>query len=85
MEIKEPSSPKKPHVSISNLMEVIRIKKYKETDIKVSQSLGLPLSTVNYIWNKFQKTYMIEDIKQSGRPREVSEKEGKKLIEEAQI
>ena len=63
MEIEEPSTPKKPRVFLSDRMEVIRLKKNKETDIKVSQSLYLPFSTVNYIWNKYQKTGMVEDIK----------------------
>ena len=78
MEIEEPSNPKKPRVSLSDRMEVINLKKNKETDIKVSQSLDLSFSTVNYIWNTYQKTGMVEDIKQSDRPREVSIKQENK-------
>ena len=49
MEIEEPSTPKKPRVSLPARMEVIRLKKNIEIDIKSSHSLDFLLSTVNYI------------------------------------
>jgi len=63
-------------VPLADHLEIIKRKKKEETDLKVSQSLSLS-SSVNYIWNKFKKISMIKDIKQPGRPREVSGREEK--------
>ncbi len=85
MEIEEPSSSKKPRVPLSDRLEIIKMKKNGETDLKVSQSLSLSPSIVNYIWNKFKNTGTVEDIKPTGRPREVHVKEEKLLIEAVQV
>jgi len=85
MERGKPSSQKKRSEPLIDRLEIIRREKNEEkTNLRVSQSLGLSSSTINYIWNKLKKTGMIEDIKKPGRPREVFEREEKMLIEEVQ-
>ena len=54
MEIEEPSTPKKPRVSLSDRMEVIRLKKNKETDIN-------PKSRSPFFHSPFFLEYVSED------------------------
>ena len=81
MNIEEHQVKKKQSVPLSVRLDIIHWKKNGETDEEVSQRVGYPRSTVNYIYNKFLKQGIVENIKPPGRPKQVSEEEEEMLIE----
>ena len=83
MEIEDHHKQKKPRVCHEDRIEIVYQKRSGKTGLEVSKSLGIPVSTCNDIYNRYLETGSVEDVKQTGRPREVSEEEEKMLIETA--
>jgi len=52
-----------------------------QTGPSVSKSLGIPASICNTIYKRYLGTWSVEDVNQTSRPRQVSQEEGKRLIE----
>lgn len=81
MEIEEAKKEKKPPVPFEVRLEIIHLKKNGLSDEEVSRRVGYPKSTCNYIYNKFLKTGAVENLKKPGKPRQVTEKEERMLLE----
>ena len=81
MEIENHSPQKKPRIPLEDRIEIVHQKRNGQTGSQVSKSLGIPVSTCNTIYKRYLETGSVEDAKQTGRPRQVSQKEEKMLIE----
>jgi len=83
MEIEEAKENKKPQVSMEDRWEIVHLKRNKVNGPEISQRLDIPVSTVNAIYRKWEKEGTVENKKQPGRPKRVTEEEEKMFIEAA--
>lgn len=81
MEIEDQERKTKPQIPLSDRWEVVHLKRNGLTGPEVSQRLGIPVATCNSIFRKWKEEGIVENKKQPGRPRKVTEEEEKMLIE----
>ena len=81
MDIEEVKENRKPQISMETRWEIVHLKRNGKNGPEISQQLGVPVSTVNSIYRKWEKEGTVENKKQPGRPKEVTEEEEKMFIE----
>ena len=77
MEIENHQPKKKPELSLEDRQEVVHLRRNGLTEVEVSKRLGIPKSTINSIYNKWKKHHIVDNFPRPGRPKEVTEEEGK--------